>query len=292
MAGEQDDFLEDEPTVVTTDDPEIHTEKDEIQVGDAEDDGYGERVQKRINKEVARRKAAEEQRQAAEDRIAQLEERFAKLSNSLHERDARATEAQAKSEEDRMQAHYEATKLKYRKAVEEVDVEAQAQMLDELLEAREKLSNARERSRIKAESPPPPAEPAYRPGSAAVPAGAKSWMERNTWFSDPNALRDPKLKARADLALALDSALQIEGFSPHDTEMYDELDRRLNAALGGQRKQKGNGGGGVGASYDGGGNDAPGEKRLTREDLENMRNFGFDPNKPADRKAWLTYRDD
>lgn len=259
---------------VTADDaetPEAETEDTPPdRAADDEDAGYGAKVRKRIDKEVWRRKSAEEEAN-------RLKAELAVLRADVEQIKTRHSVAEAQAAEGQWRDRLAAAQKRLREAKESGDIDAEIRASDEYAEARDSLRFA-EAAR---KQPPSPAE-------TVLPAGTRAWLAKNAWFqtgANPRAAR---------LAAELDAELQADGYSPHDPAMYAELNKRLRAALpnvspllgeiGGQRKP----GPPTGASSaDGASKAAPKKRQLASTDLAEMQEYGLNPNSMEDRKAWL-----
>lgn len=138
------------------------------------------------------------------------------------------------------------------------------------------------------------ATPAKNAGSKLFP----DFVKHNKWFNDPNNA------TKRQILISLDSDLNKEGKLDKNTPAYfDELGKRFNRvhpglfktpagkpiATGTQTRRAGTpipSGGGGGGTPNRGGFD-PKSIKLTNSDLQQMRTFGMDPSKKADKKQWL-----
>lgn len=261
----------------TIETPEAEAEEPrQDRAADDEDASYGAKVRKRIDKEVWRRKSAEEEAN-------RLKAELAALRADVEQIKVRHTVAEAQATEGQWRDQLAAAQKRLRDAKENGDIDAEIQAADDYAEARDRLRSAEAARKQQQETPA--SAPAT---SATLPAGTRAWLAKNAWFqsgANPRAVR---------LAVELDAELQADGYSPHDPAMYAELNKRLRAALpniapllgdmGGQRTP----GPPTGtSSADGESRSAPKKRQLSREDLAEMKAYGLNPGSMEDRKAWL-----
>lgn len=255
--------------------------KDALQNGELEnehdDEDYGERVRKRINKEVSKRKALAEER----DRLAAERERIQRERDEAMSRLAKYEERQ---DED-LKSKVDDIKARRDKALDEGDLAEYNKLNDELLDARIEL---RDRSTRR---PAPKQEEERDTGHQQIPKASSEWVQSNRdWL-----MADP---ANQELAKSIEQKL-VRKHGGYTNELYRELSKRLAAVSDDyvyddveedteEPAPRGNTAGVPRDSYD----DAPSSKRsggkLTRADLAAMAKFGFDPNSPKDRKAWIS----
>jgi len=202
------------------DDDDVSDDVTEEELGD-----YSKKVQKRINKLTAqRREAAREkeailrERQELETFTKQLMEKNKELQNSVIEGQEAALE-QAKRT-----AAGEAilAKRAYKQAYEAGDA-------DKLIEAQEKLTNAKIKAdRLNALKPPalqedenPVQTRTEEQITAPVPVDerANSWAASNTWFGQDDEM--------TSLALGLHTKLVKLGIDPQSSEYYEQIDPRM-----------------------------------------------------------------
>lgn len=272
--GDSKDHPADETDEVET--PEAETEETPARAADDEDASYGAKVRKRIDKEVWRRKSAEEEANRLKAELAALRADVESIKSRHSAAEAQATEGQWREQ-------MLAAQKRLREAKEAGDIDAELKAADEYADARDRLRSA------EAARQQPQQQSTSRPEPAAtnLPAGTRAWLSRNGWFQSGDNPR------AARLAVELDAELQADGYSPHDPEMYAELNRRLKAAmpkiaplLGEVVARKP--GPPTGASSADGNSPAPAKKRkLSTADLAEMQEFGLNPNSVEDRKVWL-----
>jgi len=305
----EDDVLDEEfSEEETTSEPEIPEPKKEespTQTESASGEGkesYGRKVQKRIDKLTREKRELEMRVQQMQAKVETIEAKHTAREFSELQQQVAYSEYQVKSQLD-------AARANYRKAVEEGDIEAQISAQDQMFELREQWAEKRRQTELakeqaqKFQQPPASEKPADVPTIPEnLPSGTREWLKQNRWYVDGH---DPKA---ANYARQLDADLQEEGFSPDDSEMYQELDRRLHTVVPRLAKKSASVAEKVadappprpapkarvaGSSADG---QSTAEtrtpaRRLTSGDLETMRKYGFDPNKPEHRKAWIKRND-
>lgn len=262
--------------------------------GDDDEGPYGKRVQKRINQLTKKIRDQEQATQYWQEKVLALEERTLARESDEVAKEISQTEQQ-------LTAQIESARAAKRRAIEDGDIDAQIKADDQLLDLRDQLSAQRWKAdSLKNANVSEPvrqrAEPVASDPTANLPDGTRQWLKSNDWFmsgADPSA---------AEIARLLDVKLQEEGYDPTDVEMYQELDRRLEAA--GVRKtgrakpaaaptaQRPPRSPVAASSADGQG-PAPAKpaRRITQDDLANMRKWGYDPRKETDRRAWLKRND-
>jgi len=249
---------------------------------DNEDANYGARVRKRIDKEVWRRKSAEEA-------TARMRAELNALRADVEQIQSRHSVVESQAMEGQWREQMLSAQKRLKEAKETGDIDAELTASDEYADARTRL-RAAEAYRQQQQQQQQPQPQTSRPSAGAVdlPAGTQAWLSKNSWFQSgahPRAAR---------LATELDAELQDDGYSPHDPAMYAELNRRLKAAMpkiapvigdiGGQRQP----GPPTGASSADGHSPAPAKKRkISTADLAEMQEYGLNPHSVEDRKVWL-----
>jgi len=283
MAFEADDYElneapEDLELATEPDEPkqppavEEHEEEERKEKRRLEPEEYGARVQKRIDREVGKRKAME-------DRLGVVQ---AQLDALLSEREEKA-----------------------RNQVEQ----AQEQLLREMDEAAEEADMARYNALNKrlltmraapAQQAPAQQAAAPAPAQSSLAPEARAWIDRNGWFREEHEDYQPEL---ADRARRIAGTLSKDyGYDTNDPALYEELDRRLgrggakdrdrdrDVAQDREERPVGRFRGGVSADT-GNRQSAPVRSdRLTERDLRVMETFGLDRNNPVHRKAYVENR--
>lgn len=260
---------------------------------DAEDDDadWSEKVKKRIGKEVYRRKAAEE-------REGQLSADIAALRAEIDQIKSHNADAAARATDGELQGKLASARQRLKQAIEDADTDAQLAAQEALADAKIELREAAARQkRADGDDRQGGGRPQTAPATPATAAPATAdWLEQNKWYLSRHDT--PQKRRLALLAAALDEDLIQEGYSPDDAGMYQELNRRLRAAMpnaadlikdvGETAPARGRSAGPPTGSSSADGQQRPGGKRrLTQSDLVQMETFGLDPNSQEDRKAWL-----
>jgi hypothetical protein len=124
----------------------------------------------------------------------------------------------------------EATRVEYAKmklvqAAQANDANAQVEYLEQLQDAKTKLSQIQAYKKQQLEEAKRPKQNVPNEISTEVQRNATKWLKDNKWY-DPNA-RDTDSK----IAKVIDQDLAAEGWDPSDPEYWDELDSRLSARL-------------------------------------------------------------
>ena len=254
---------------------------------DAEDDdaAWSEKVKKRIGKEVYRRKAAEE-------RESQLSADIAALRAEIDQIKSHNADAAARATDGELQGKLASARQRLKQAIEDADTDAQLEAQEALADAKLELREAAARQKRTDSDDRQGGRPPATPANPTMAAGAAAWLEKNQWYLSGQNTR------LARLAAELDADLLQEGHSPDDAGMYQELNRRLRAAMpnaadlikdaGETAPARGRSAGPPTGSSSADGQQRPGGKRrLTQSDLVQMETFGLDPNSQEDRKAWL-----
>jgi len=217
---------DDEYEVEVVDDSSTQDEDDQDVSDDVTEEELGEyskKVQKRINKLTAQRREASREkdnvlreRQELETFTKQLMEKNKILQNSVVEGQEAALE-QAKRT-----AAGEAilAKRAYKQAYEAGDA-------DKLIEAQEKLTNAKIKTDRLSTLRPPALQEGEDPVqteeqiTAPVPVDerANSWAASNTWFGQDDEM--------TSLALGLHTKLVKLGINPQSSEYYEQIDARM-----------------------------------------------------------------
>ena len=229
-----------------------------------EDDGvedYGERVQKRISKEVRKRHELENQ---------MLEEKRKRedVENKLREYESVMNHAS----DEALKARHSHTKNKLKQAFDAGDTDLLAEAQDELSDVRARMVAQEIQSRQRY----------HEPVQNKMSQSAENWLNRNQWF------RKPENSRYASMAHAIESELVSKGYKYND-DLYDELDKLLEDEVPKIKNLRG----GKNPSMPAPGRWGEGDESrkvsstLTREDLVSMKRYGFDPDSIQDRKAWI-----
>jgi len=171
------------------------------------DEDYSKSVRKRIGREVAKRKSAEDSFKTAKEEAAEMRVR------------AEAAEERAeKLEGEKLVRTKGEKKDLLKQAIEDGDTDAQAKILDEISEANVHMTEHARRQEAKTkgkteEKPKEEEEP------APIHKSAEAFIERNQWFES-----DPKARARV---IELEKQLRED----EDFELGDELYQEIEAKI-------------------------------------------------------------
>ena len=243
---------------------------------------YGKNVQKRIGKEVSKRKREQAARLAAEEKVAAFEQQLAEANRMLNEYKEKEVETGAEREKELTEQRD--------KALDEGDLSVYSKLNDELLDLK---VNRRTQQIIK------PAEQ-HNPAANKQSPAARDWMTDNAdWFQ-----KEPE---KTNRAIALERQLRREGYKVSDPKLYEKIDEMLEAEFGDT-------GSGDGMDEELGGehidnldtsaspptprDQGDGRRqrtnqsgRMTAGDIANMRKFQLDPNDPVQRKQYMDNKD-
>lgn len=237
-----------------------------------DDDWYSKAVGKRIDKEVSKRKALQDQ---LEERETEAE----RLRRELMESRERLNKYEAKADED-LDQRAKDLKARRDKALDDGELNVYNDLNDELMEVKIEL---RDRTRQPKAEPKP-----ETPKQSQTARAAEKWLERNSdWVTTD--------KERADRAALIEQQLFREGYTASDSATYEELDRRLSKRDAADEVVDDDdepappprGSATTGVPRDTAPRTPRNAKVITRGDLQKMATFGLDPNDPAHRKAWL-----
>ena len=185
-------------------------EKEAVEQKDQENEEYGQRVQRRINKLVEQRRETE----------AELEE--SRMANkALEERLSRLEQGSEQNARSQFQQKYDDTKAALAKAIEEGDSKAQLDFTEQMADMRASVKIAdmqRHYAQPQQQNPPLVEEEQRVPQS---PPKAYVWHDKNKWFNSAGYER------QSASARAIDVQLEMEGYDKNDDSYYKELDNRL-----------------------------------------------------------------
>ena len=205
---------QEEPEQEATDDEQESTEHDE----------YSEKVNKRISKLVGKLREAERREDAAVKYAAGLKDKQSDLETQLQS----LNQNYASTMETASTSQVEEAKLRLKKAIEEGDVNAQAdaqsilarasldveraKIQKEQLEAQAaKFQEKKEeivQQPIESQAPPPP-DPK-----------AQAWAEKNEWFGKDEAMTYTAFAIHRKL-------VEQQGYDPRSDEYYEEINRQI-----------------------------------------------------------------
>lgn len=238
-------------------------------------DQYGQKVQKRIAKEVYKRRSLETSLAEHQAYIAQLHQRL----SGIEQRFAGEDQVRQESEAER---RLEELRNARRKAYDEGDLDEYEKLDDQYLEARAEVLARKQGQGNGPRTGQAPATPQAQPG---VPEPMAGWMADNrAWFNNEqgNAAKVRSANAMFDVLIA-------EGFDQHDPATYAELDRRLTGAGIKAKRSRDPMGANSTSRVSGGG--PGGSREFTSEDARIMRKYGMDPNDPRQRKGYMQDKD-
>lgn len=292
---ELDELAEDDAPELPaeTESPKAEPAAEKAAAEDDDEEPYGKRVKRRIDKLTAKMRQYEQETNHWKERVAELESKTKAKEMAEFQYQAEWSASELTKQIDTARAAKKA-------AIEEGDVDRQIKADEQILELREQLAEKRRLATAAKEQAAQfketqqDVQPAPKADTATtipdnLPYGTKQWLKANPWFlknSDPRAV---------EFARTLDAALQDEGYSPDEPGMYAELDKRLQIlvprlakAVKTPPKPRV-----AGSSTDGQRADSSAKpsRRLTSEDLGKMRRYGMNPDKPEHRKAWLHRND-
>lgn len=261
----------DEPITEFADEPDdVPVQEEAKEFDDAE---YGTKVQKRINKEVSKRKALESTLSQQQAYIASLQERL----NGIEQRFS--SEDQQRQQQEASQK-LEDLKAARRRAYEEGDLETYDKLDDQYLDAKAEALVNRQAPKQQARQPQQQAQPQQE----AIPTTMKLWMDDNSgWFNNR-----PESAQKVKAANAMFDVMTDEGFDENDPQTYAELNRRLSAAGVIAKRSRDPMGAAPPNRYAGG----PSSKsEFSNEDARIMRKYGLDPNDPKVRASYMRDKD-
>lgn len=283
---EEKDLIDtfDSPVIEQVDPPEEQKEEVTTPVinDDDSDEQYSERVRKRINKEVFKRKSAEE-------RNVRLEADIAALRADIESVRLRNATVDAQAVEGALQGQLESARQRLRQAIEVGDVNAQSAVTEEIadLKAQEREWKANKERRV-------PETPTPAPNTYTPPPGSPvaKWLEKNPWYTGKGTRMER-------MAFEVERQLQEEGYAPEEPDLYLELNKRLRSAMPSfsdqiqdiestKKPTRHGGGPPSGTSSSSGPTTTPPPRRraFTSEDLREMQSFQM-KDTIENRKIWL-----
>ena len=176
-----------------------------------EEDDYGPKVQKRIQKLVSQRRDAEIQSRQIQEQNAQLQKRLERLEQGSQQ-----------SAEQMFNERYSQTKQALHKAVEEGDTEAQVNFQEQMADMRAAMRIAEmQKQQQQQRAVSPTVGRAQQAVQNPAPQKAMSWWQKNNWFNAAGFERETAA------ARAIDVQLDLEGYDKNSDDYYDHLDSRL-----------------------------------------------------------------
>lgn len=226
--------------------------------------------EKRINKLVSQNKALADELAAERQARTAAERKAQEFEQSQAERSALDLEGKLAD-----------IRAKRKNAFNEGDLDTYDDLNDEYVKAQIALDRIKERQPKQDESGRPPSD--TRPVSQdprsdqpQYPKATMDWVQRNqSWWN-----ADPSNQTRVQQANDTFVALQEEGFDPGSDDFYAELDYRLGQPSRAARPV-------TSAPRNGREQSSRRQAGITQQDIKSMKVWGYDPNKPEDRKRWL-----
>lgn len=177
-------------------------------------DEYGERVRKRISKEVWKRREAERKNKELEDRLNEVMGSYKETHTNL----IRSNEAALSAREEAIKSEFEKIQTTYKNSYDSGDTDEMFRATDRLTDLKAELRDIEGfKGRLKREAAVE--EPVQRPRSNGPDERAVDWASKNEWFG--------KDVAKTGAAYAIDASLKSEGFDPSSDDYYEELNSRL-----------------------------------------------------------------
>lgn len=177
-----------------------------------QDDEYGPKVQKRIQKLVNQRREAEIQARQIQEQNAQLQKRLERLEHGSQQNAEKA-----------FNQRYSQTKAALEQAVEEGDTKSQVAFQEQLADMRAAMRIAemqRQQAQQRAAASPTVGR-AQQAAQNPAPPKAMQWWQANNWFNAAGFERETAA------ARSIDVQLDLEGYDKNSDEYYQVLNSRL-----------------------------------------------------------------
>jgi len=229
---------ENETVVQDNDEPDDSSEElsvsDDVQedeeqgTTDDEHKEYSDKVQKRISKLVGKLREAERREEAALNYANGLKTK----SEELEKKYSETNQNYVSSLEAESLAQIEEAKVKLKKAIEEGNVDVQAEAQSAMAKAALNAERAKiQRESLEAQAKtfsetkelPQQSTPSQTPVNSAPPPAdpkATAWAEKNEWFGQDEAMTYTAFAIHRRL-------VEEEGYDPKSDEYYGEVDRRI-----------------------------------------------------------------
>ena len=202
-------------------------EDDEQGSTDDEHKEYSDKVQKRISKLVGKLREAERREEAALNYATGLKGK----ADELEQKYSETNQNYVSSLELESLAQIEEAKVKLKKAIEEGNVDIQAEAQSAMAKAALNAERAKiQREALEAQAKtfaetktiPQQTIPSQPPNPAPPPADPKAtaWAEKNEWFGQDEAMTYTAFAVHRRL-------VEEEGYDPRSDEYYGEVDRRM-----------------------------------------------------------------
>ena len=218
----EEEVVEEQPKEEAAPEPE-KTDDEQPSTDKGEHEEYSEKVNKRISKLVGKLRESERREDAALKYATGLKDKQEQLENQL----VNLNQNYVAETESASTSKIEEAKLRLKKAIEEGDVDSQANAQTVLARA----SLDAERAKIKKEQLEAqaqqfqqqrelPQQPAYQPTPPPPDEKAQAWAGENKWFGQDEAMTYTAFAVHRKL-------VEQEGYDPKSDEYYGEIDRQL-----------------------------------------------------------------
>ena len=222
----EEEVVEEQPKEEAAPEPE-KTDDEKPSTDKGEHDEYSEKVNKRISKLVGKLREAERREDAAIKYASGLKNKQSELETQLQS----LNQNYASTIETASTSQVEEAKLRLKKAIEEGDVNAQAEAQTILARASLDAERAKiQKEQLEAqaekfkEQKEVPVNPVYnqQPAPQAPPPDpkAQSWAEKNEWFGKDEAMTYTAFAIHRKL-------VEQQGYDPKSDEYYEEIDRQI-----------------------------------------------------------------
>ena len=198
------------------------TEEEKPSTDKGEHDQYSEKVKKRISTLVGKLRESERREDAAVKYAAGLKDKQSDLETQLQS----LNQNYASTMETASTSQVEEAKLRLKKAIEEGDVNAQADAQSILVRAsldaeRAKIQKEQlEMQAQKFQQTPEPVPPTTPQAPPPPDPKATAWAEKNDWFGKDEAMTYTAFAVHRKL-------VEQEGYDPRSDEYYEEIDRQV-----------------------------------------------------------------
>ena len=198
------------------------TEEAQPSTDKGEHDQYSEKVKKRISTLVGKLRESERREDAAVKYAAGLKDKQSDLETQLQS----LNQNYASTMETASTSQVEEAKLRLKKAIEEGDVNAQADAQSILARAsldaeRAKIQKEQlEMQAQKFQQPPEPVPPTTPQAPPPPDPKETAWAEKNDWFGKDEAMTYTAFAVHRKL-------VEQEGYDPRSDEYYEEIDRQV-----------------------------------------------------------------
>ena len=217
----EEEVVEEQPKEEAAPEPE-KTEEEKPSTDKGEHEDYSEKVNKRISKLVGKLRESERREDAAIKYASGLKNKQAQLEGQL----ANLNQNYADTMETASTSQVEEAKLRLKKAIEEGDVNAQADAQSILARAsldaeRAKIQKEQlEMQAQKFQQTPEPVPPTTPQAPPPPDPKATAWAEKNDWFGKDEAMTYTAFAVHRKL-------VEQEGYDPRSDEYYEEIDRQV-----------------------------------------------------------------